>query len=73
LVYGTNSIDAAWGCGIRGHFYYQNNALFGIDVDTPDNIMDEADALADISSYLNNNDTGYDLRLEYNGSNNGRF
>jgi hypothetical protein len=36
------------GCnGVKGHFYYQNNTLFGLDDDTPDNIIYHSDALAD--------------------------
>ncbi|MGB0882194.1 MAG: hypothetical protein ACPGSO_04525, partial [Vicingaceae bacterium] len=47
--------------GVRGHFYYQNNTLFGLDDDTPDSLMRGSDGLADISSYLFNNDTSFNF------------
>jgi hypothetical protein len=40
------------GFGTNGHFYYQNNQLFGLDDDTPDNLMNNSDVLADISEYI---------------------
>lgn len=53
-----------WG-GTKGHFYYQNNTLFGLDDDTPDNTMDSTDALADISDLLQNGATSYSSVLDY--------
>ncbi|MDD2983572.1 MAG: gliding motility-associated C-terminal domain-containing protein [Crocinitomicaceae bacterium] len=49
--------------GVSGSFYYQNETLFGLGNDTPDNIMSGADALADISPYINNNI--FDVSFEY--------
>lgn len=51
--------------GVKGHFYYQNNTLFGLDDDTPDNLMDKTDALADVSSYISNMATGVDFQLKH--------
>ena len=71
IIGGPDSVNSLWNCsGAKGHFYYQNNTLFGLDDDTPDNLMDSADALADISSYLANNATGYDLQLVHNNNSN---
>lgn len=38
--------------GVKGHFYYQNDTLYGLDDDTPDNLMDSTDGLANIKSYI---------------------
>lgn len=46
----TNSSYPA--SGVKGHFYYQNNQLFGLDDDTPDVVMNSTDGLADVSSHL---------------------
>jgi gliding motility-associated-like protein len=50
--------------GSKGHFYYQNDTLNALDDDSADALMSGSDALADISSYLNNDATGYHLILE---------
>ncbi len=64
-VIGTpDATNNAWNCsGTKGHFYYHNNTLFGLDDDTADSTMNGADALADISSYISNGATGYSLSL----------
>lgn len=51
--------------GVKGHFYYQNNTLYGLDDDTPDNIVDSTDGLADISGYIMNNSTSLNFRLKH--------
>lgn len=51
--------------GSKGHFYYQNNELFGLDDDTPDSLMGGSDALADIASYLMNGATSYSINLAH--------
>jgi len=45
--------------GSTGTFYYQNNSLFGLSDDVPNNTMNGSDALADISEYLMNDDNIY--------------
>ncbi|MDD2983824.1 MAG: gliding motility-associated C-terminal domain-containing protein [Crocinitomicaceae bacterium] len=40
--------------GVSGSFYYVNETLYGLGNDTPTNTMSDSDALADISSYINN-------------------
>ena len=63
---GPDAVNNLWNCsGSKGHFYYQNNTLFGLDDDTPDNLMNSTDALADMSSYVLNNVTNYNLDLLY--------
>ncbi len=61
---GNDAVDAPWGCGVKGHFYYQNNTLFGLDDDVPNNTVDASDGLADISSYLSSN-SSFDFSLQY--------
>jgi gliding motility-associated-like protein len=65
-----DAINSLFSCGgSKGHFYYQNNNLIGLDDDTPDNIMNGSDALADMSSYLINGATGYSLNLVHTNPN----
>jgi len=65
LIGGTDAVDNLWAGGVKGHFYYQNNTLFGMDDDTPDSLMSASDGLANISSYLNNNDTAFNFSLHW--------
>lgn len=54
LIGGSDAINSTWiGGGVKGHFYYENNSLFGLDDDTPDSLMSGTDGLADIKSYVN--------------------
>ena len=46
-------------------FDYRNDTLYGINNNTPDSIMNELDALADIKSYVNFGDTAMDVRFAY--------
>lgn len=66
-IIGTpDATNNAWNCsGSKGHFYYQNNTLFGLDDDSANNTMNGADALADIASYVSNGATSYNLNLQY--------
>ncbi len=48
--------------GTKGHFYYQNHQLFGLDDDTPDAFMGGGDGLADVSNYMTSNNS-CDFRL----------
>jgi hypothetical protein len=64
LIGGIDANSIATG-GIQGHFYYQNNTLFGLDDDTPDNLMAGTDGLADVSSYISNNSTSYNFNLRW--------
>jgi len=63
LVYGADNVNFNWSSGVKGHFYYQNNTLFGLDDDVPNNTMNETDALCDVSPYLLNNATGLNFNL----------
>jgi hypothetical protein len=66
MVWGLDA-SSINGCnGAKGHFYYQNNALFGLDDDSPDDMMNQFDALADISAYIVNGATSYNLTLRHN-------
>ncbi len=62
---GSDNINNAWSyAGVKGHFYYQNNQLFGLDDDTPDATMNGTDGLADVSSYLTDNATSCNFQLK---------
>ncbi|MFN3341373.1 MAG: gliding motility-associated C-terminal domain-containing protein [Flavobacteriales bacterium] len=65
LIGGTDTNNWQYNGGVRGHFYYQNNTLLGLDDDTPDNVVGGADGLVDYSSYILNNDIGYSLELTH--------
>ncbi|PHR46414.1 MAG: hypothetical protein COA32_11210 [Fluviicola sp.] len=56
---------STWGVGVQGHFYYQNNTLFGLGDDVPNTTMYGSDGIALINSYLSSGDTGYDLKMEH--------
>lgn len=63
---GGNDANSPPNCsGVRGDFYYQNNTLWGLDDDTPDPFMSGSDALANIQSYVTNNDTSITLDFNY--------
>ncbi len=38
--------------GVRGHFYYENGELFGLDDDVPNNTVEDTDGTAVINEYL---------------------
>jgi len=65
ILGGTDSINSGFGCGVKGHFYYQDSTLYGLDDDTPDSIMYRSDGLADIKSYVNYGDTSMLLVTDY--------
>lgn len=63
---GGNNTNSSSSCaGVRGHFYYQDATLEGFDGAIANDSMGDNDALADISPYISNNDTGYELELEH--------
>lgn len=50
---GSDNVNSFYtGAGVKGHFYFQNNTLIGLDDDTPDNTVGGADGLIDVESYL---------------------
>jgi len=66
LIYGSDQSSSSWGgAGVRGHFYYQENQLFGLDDDIANNTMTGTDGLADVSDYLENNSTSCTFRLQH--------
>ncbi|MCZ4407693.1 gliding motility-associated C-terminal domain-containing protein [Cryomorphaceae bacterium 1068] len=48
----TNPMSGFNDGGVRGHFYYENGELFGLDDDVPNNTVDESDGIAVINGYL---------------------
>ena len=65
-VGGSDNVNNSWNfSGVKGHFYYQNNELFGLDDDIPNATMSGTDGLADVSSYLVNNTTTCDFQLKH--------
>jgi hypothetical protein len=66
IVGGSDNVNWQWNFGgVKGHFYYQNNQLFGLDDDVANNTMSGTDGLADVSNYLQNNTTQYGFRLKH--------
>ncbi|MDT8413653.1 MAG: gliding motility-associated C-terminal domain-containing protein, partial [Vicingaceae bacterium] len=64
LIGGSDAINNIWtGAGVKGHFYYENNTLFGLDDDTPDSLMAATDGLADIKSYIQNQTSSFNISL----------
>lgn len=62
LIGGSDAINNIWtGAGVKGHFYYENNTLFGLDDDTPDSLMSGTDGLADIKSYIQNQTSSFNM------------
>lgn len=61
---GSDASNSSWpGAGVKGHFYYQNNQLFGLDDDIPNNFMDSTDGLSNVAIYLNNLTTDFNFEL----------
>jgi gliding motility-associated-like protein len=61
----SDNVNWHWSyAGVKGHFFYQNNSLNGLDDDTENNTMLNSDGLADVASYLSNGATSYDLLLK---------
>ncbi|MDT8411498.1 MAG: gliding motility-associated C-terminal domain-containing protein [Vicingaceae bacterium] len=60
----SDNVNSLWGAACtKGHFYYQNNTLFGLDDDNPNSTMNQSDGLADVSGYLSNNTTSCNFQL----------
>jgi hypothetical protein len=54
VLKGGDYVNTNWdGAGVKGHFYFQNNTLFGLDDDTPDNQVGGTDGLLNVDSFLN--------------------
>lgn len=66
---GADQNSANWGVGVMGHFYYQNQTLFGLSDDTPDTLYgpNEGDGLADIATYLSPFSTAFNFELKHSG------
>ncbi len=70
---GGNDYNGNYICGgVVGSFDYQNNLLFGLGDDTPDNTMKESDGLVNIKNYLTYLTTGLNANFEVQ-SNNGNY
>jgi len=74
LLQGSDNVNILWdGGGVKGHFYFQDNVLYGLDDDTPDNLVGGSDGLLDASAYVS---TGGELnwRLQWDqNTNDGRY
>ncbi len=51
--------------GVKGHFYYQNGTLYGLDDDIPNNSMSQSDGIANVSEYIENNTTFINFSLRH--------
>jgi len=68
LVGGDEDYLTEPGCaGVRGAFYYQDSALYGLDNDVANTVMDSVDALANIASYITD-PFNFDVKFEYQSS-----
>jgi PKD repeat protein len=66
VVGGSDNVNSNWNRGgVKGHFYYQNNQLFGLDDDLPNNVMSGTDGLADVSEYLSQNAANFNFQLQH--------
>jgi len=66
IVGGSDNVNSNWNRGgVKGHFYYQNNQLFGLDDDLPNNVMSGTDGLADVSEYLSQNAANFNFQLQH--------
>jgi PKD repeat protein len=66
VVGGSDNVNSNWNRGgVKGHFYYQNNQLFGLDDDLPNNVMSGTDGLADVSEYLSQNTTNINFQIQH--------
>ena len=74
MLSGEDNVNIEWGGGgVKGHFFYQNNVLFGLDDDTADYIVANSDGLVDISPFVNFADS-LEWRLQWEtNSSNGRY
>jgi len=71
LVKGADAVNSAHPLGgVKGHFYYQNSQLIGLDDDIGNDTMNDSDALADISGFLTENTTSLDVEVQYESVNN---
>ncbi|MBA2584797.1 MAG: hypothetical protein H0V01_15610, partial [Bacteroidetes bacterium] len=60
----ADNVNSNWTVGgVKGHFYYQNNQLFGLDDDLPNSTMDGSDGLADVSSFISSYGTNCNFQL----------
>ena len=61
----SDNVNSLWNySGVKGHYYYQNNILYGLDDDTANSTMTNSDGLADVAGFLTNGATSYNLILE---------
>lgn len=57
--------DNQWNDGPQGCFYFENDELFGLSNDTPDNVVLNGDAILNAAAYLNsNNNMNWNLTWE---------
>lgn len=55
-MYGPDATNPLTTAGVRGHFYYENETLTGLDDDTANATVNRSDGLAVINSYLEINE-----------------
>ncbi|MBA2583276.1 MAG: hypothetical protein H0V01_07815, partial [Bacteroidetes bacterium] len=67
LIGGSDAVNELFGCGVKGHFYYQNNQLFGLDDDIANNVMKGSDGLADIKNQLTYNSISFNYKVIHQG------
>jgi PKD repeat protein len=72
LIYGSDIQNAEYLCaGTQGNFIYDSLTIVGLQDDVPDLLMQNQDALSDISSILSNNQTNLNILLQHFNINSG--
>ena len=65
-IYGADNINSSFiASGVKGHFFYQNATLYGLDDDIPNSSMNQSDGLADISNYIISASTSLSFSLAH--------
>jgi len=53
IIGGSDNVNNSWNyAGVKGHFSYYNNSIFGLDDDVPNETMTGSDGLADVSNLV---------------------
>jgi gliding motility-associated-like protein len=69
LLGGEDLVNSGFECGVKGHFYYQNGTLVGLDDDVANNSFNGSDGIANISNLLNQFQTNLQVKFELQSPN----
>jgi gliding motility-associated-like protein len=71
LIGGVDQVNFGFGCGVKGHFYYQNGSFNGLDDDVANNSVNGSDGIADIKNVLTQLQTNLQVKFELQTPNSG--